>query len=80
MFHSRENARQDFLIAVRDAQKTGHLIDQQTGPKPCDNDQENDPDQEKDRIRKNAVSSSHISYDGHHGEEEKHWQEPHHDK
>jgi hypothetical protein len=47
-----------FLIAVRYAEKTGHLVDQKACPHPRDENQNDDSDQKIDGLGHEAVSGA----------------------
>ena len=62
--------QRDVLIAIWDAEKTGHLVEHKSKPQPYKKCQKNDSKHKSDRFRQNVISRSHISYDRRHREAE----------
>lgn len=64
------------LIAIRNTQKTRHLVEDDAAPHERDEDQKDHADQEADGPRYKAVACLHIPHHGHQDEEECRWQKP----
>jgi hypothetical protein len=62
-----------YLIAVRNAQKTGNLVNNDASPHHCDKCQKSDSEQKVNGIRHNAVSRSHGSHYRRKHDDEYHW-------
>lgn len=61
------------LIAVRNAEKTWKLVNQDASPHHGDEGQKSDSEQKSNRIRQDAVSRSYGSHYRHQDDDEGHW-------